>query len=65
VRSHFTERGERWLTRRIHHIETHETAGELGAIIWARKAAHVLRVEEEQPEDFCSRVFQQVVLHLV
>jgi len=33
VRSHFTTREERWLTKRIQRIETRETAGELGALL--------------------------------
>jgi DNA polymerase III subunit epsilon len=33
IRSHFAARDERWLMKRIHHIEVRETAGELGALL--------------------------------
>jgi DNA polymerase-3 subunit epsilon len=43
VRSHFTTRGERWLTRRVRRIETCETAGELGALLLESKLIKELR----------------------
>ena len=33
VRSHFSARDERWLTKRVYRIEVRETAGELGALL--------------------------------
>ena len=33
VRAHFRDRSERWMTSRIRRIETHDTAGELGALL--------------------------------
>jgi DNA polymerase-3 subunit epsilon len=53
VRSHFTARDERWLTKRIRRIETRETAGELGALLLESKLIKELRpmynVRSRQP----------------
>ena len=39
-------------------------AAQLGAVIWARRAAHVLRLPEESTQEFSRQVFQQVLLQL-
>jgi N-methylhydantoinase A/oxoprolinase/acetone carboxylase beta subunit len=39
-------------------------AAQLGAVIWARRAAHVLRQEEETPAGLSRQVFEQVLLQL-
>jgi DNA polymerase III subunit epsilon len=53
VRSHFAMREERWLTKRIHRIETRETAGELGALLLESKLIKELHpvnnVQSRQP----------------
>ena len=41
-----------------------EAAAQLGAQVWARRAAHVLRQPEESPVEFSQQVFQQVLLQL-
>jgi len=53
VRTHFTARDERWLTRRIRRIEARETAGELGALLLESQLIKELRpmynVRSRQP----------------
>jgi DNA polymerase-3 subunit epsilon len=53
IRSHFAARDERWLMKRIHRIETHETAGELGALLLESRLIKELRpmynVRSKQP----------------
>jgi len=53
VRAHFAARDERWLTKRIHRIETRETAGELGALLLESRLIKELRpmynVRSRQP----------------
>jgi DNA polymerase-3 subunit epsilon len=53
VRSHFTARDERWLTKRTCRIETRETAGELGALLLESRLIKELRpmynVRSRQP----------------
>ncbi|MBN1397265.1 MAG: GIY-YIG nuclease family protein [Bacteroidetes bacterium] len=53
VRSHFSARDERWLTKRICRIETRETAGELGALLLESQLIKELRpmynVRSRQP----------------
>jgi DNA polymerase-3 subunit epsilon len=43
VRSHFAARDERWLMKRIHRIDVHETAGELGALLLESRLIKELR----------------------
>jgi DNA polymerase III subunit epsilon len=53
VRSHFAAKDERWLTKSIRRIETHETAGELGALLLESQLIKELRpmynVRSRQP----------------
>lgn len=53
IRSHFAARDERWLTKRLHRIEVHETAGELGALLLESRLIKELRpmynVRSRQP----------------
>ncbi len=53
IRSHFTARDERWLTKRICRIEVRETAGELGALLLESQLIKELRpmynVRSRQP----------------
>ena len=53
VRSHFADRDERWLTKRIRRIEARETAGELGALLLESQLIKELRpmynVRSRQP----------------
>jgi DNA polymerase III subunit epsilon len=53
VRSHFSAKDERWLTKRICRIEVRETAGELGALLLESKLIKELRpmynVRSRQP----------------
>ena len=39
-------------------------AAQLGAQVWARRAAHVLRLPEGSPQEFSRQVFEQVLLQL-
>lgn len=43
VRSHFSSNEERWVRRRVHRIETRETAGELGALLLESQLIKELR----------------------
>lgn len=43
IRSHFAARDEHWLTKQIRHIETRETAGELGAFLLESQLIKELR----------------------
>ena len=53
IRSHFAARDERWLTKRLHRIEVHKTAGELGALLLESRLIKELRpmynVRSRQP----------------
>jgi DNA polymerase III subunit epsilon len=53
VRSHFTAKDERWLTKRIYRIEVRDTAGELGALLLESQLIKELRpmynVRSRQP----------------
>jgi len=43
VRTHFREKSERWMMRRVRRVETRETAGELGALLLESKLIKELK----------------------